>query len=171
MTAGPSHSPRAALDELRYLLLAAQREGSRRLGEALRPLGLTPSQAEVLDVLTEHQPVTLAALGRLLVCEQGSPSRLVESLVQRDLVSRVPHEQDKRAVLLELTPAGQSLAAQLGEATGRLTTTMAETLKAADVATLTRLLHTLLEGTDIAQTVRNRFPERPSGPHDVRAAT
>ncbi|AOR36709.1 hypothetical protein BFF78_41725 [Streptomyces fodineus] len=158
MTADRSHFPRAAHDELRYLLLAAQREGSRRLGEALRPLGLTPAQAEVLDVLADHQPVTLAALGRLLVCEQGSPSRLVDSLVQRDLVSRVPHEQDKRAVLVELTPAGQALAAQLGEATGRLTAAMAEPLSAADIATLTGLLHTLLEGTDVAQTVRNRFP-------------
>ncbi|MFG3223724.1 MarR family winged helix-turn-helix transcriptional regulator [Kitasatospora sp. NPDC048194] len=158
MTADRSRSPRAAHDELRYLLLAAQREGSRRLGEALRPLGLTPAQAEVLEVLADHQPVTLAALGRLLVCEQGSPSRLVESLVQRDLVSRVPHEQDKRAVLLELTPAGQSLAAQLGETIGRLTSAMAEPLSAAGITTLSGLLYSLLEGTDAEQTLRNRFP-------------
>ncbi|WBP91169.1 MarR family winged helix-turn-helix transcriptional regulator [Kitasatospora cathayae] len=158
MTADRTHSPRASHDELRYLLLAAQREGSRRFGEALRPLGLTPPQAEVLDVLAGHQPVTLAALGRLLVCEQGSPSRLVDSLVQRGLVSRLPHEQDKRAVLLELTAEGQALADRLGEATGRLTAAMAEPLSGADIATLTGLLHTLLEGTDVARTVRNRFP-------------
>ncbi|GAA2272443.1 MarR family transcriptional regulator [Kitasatospora cystarginea] len=158
MTFDHSRPARVAHEELRYLLLAAQREGSRRLGESLRHLGLTPAQAEVLDVLAGHQPVTLAALGRLLVCEQGSPSRLVDSLVQRDLVSRVPHEQDKRAVLIELTDAGRSLAAQLGEATGRLTAEMAGRLSAADIGTLTGLLHTLLEGTDVAQAIRSRFP-------------
>ncbi|MDF3294283.1 MarR family winged helix-turn-helix transcriptional regulator [Streptomyces silvisoli] len=158
MTTDRSRPARAVHDELRYLLLAAQREGSRRLGEALRHLGLTPAQAEVLDVLAAHQPVTLAALGRLLVCEQGSPSRLVDSLVQRDLVSRVPHHEDRRAVLIELTDAGRSLAAQLGEATGRLTTEMTSRLSAADIDTLTVLLHTLLDGTDVAQAVRSRFP-------------
>lgn len=148
----------ATHDELRYLLLAAQREGSRRLGDALRHLGLTPAQAEVLDVLAAHPPVTLAALGRLLVCEQGSPSRLVDSLVQRDLVSRVPHEQDKRAVLIHLTDAGRALAAQLGEATSRLTGEMGARLTAEDVETLATLLHTLLDGTDAAQAIRSRFP-------------
>ncbi|MCC9307291.1 MarR family transcriptional regulator [Kitasatospora sp. RB6PN24] len=158
MTADRSHPTRAARDELRYLLLAAQREGSRRLGDALRPLGLTPSQAEVLDVLTAHQPITLAALGRLLVCEQGSPSRLVDSLVQRDLVSRVPHQQDKRAVLIELTDTGSALAAQLGEATGRLTAEMAGRLSPQDVDTLTALLHTLLDGSEVLEGIRSRFP-------------
>src|SRR5689334_9636120 len=62
----------AHLRELRYLILAAQREGSRRLAAALRELDLTPAQAEVLDVLTGREPITLAALGRLLVCEAGS---------------------------------------------------------------------------------------------------
>jgi DNA-binding MarR family transcriptional regulator len=157
MTADRGRPARAAHDELRYLLLAAQREGSRRLGEALRHLGLTPAQAEVLDVLATHQPVTLAALGRLLVCEQGSPSRLVDSLVQRDLIDRVPHQRDRRAVLLELTEAGRDLAAQLSEATGRLTDEMAGRLSAAEVATLTGLLHTLLDGTEVAQTIRSRF--------------
>ena len=35
------------VEELRYLMLAVQREGNRTLTEALRPLDLTPSQAEV----------------------------------------------------------------------------------------------------------------------------
>ena len=45
------------IEELRYLILAAQREGNRLFAEALRPLRLTPSQAEVLRVLQDHEPV------------------------------------------------------------------------------------------------------------------
>jgi len=147
--------------ELRYLILAAQREGSRRLGEALRHLGLTPAQAEVLDVLAAHGPITLAALGRMLVCEQGSPSRLVDSLVQRDLVSRTPHHQDKRAVLIRLTESGSSLAARLDEATDRLTEDVSSRLSAEDVDTLISLFHTLLDGTHGGHAIRSRFPAEP----------
>jgi DNA-binding transcriptional MocR family regulator len=41
------------LPKLRYPILGAQREGSRALNEALRPLGLTAAQAEVLTVVRE----------------------------------------------------------------------------------------------------------------------
>ncbi|MEZ0092266.1 MarR family winged helix-turn-helix transcriptional regulator [Streptacidiphilus sp. EB129] len=158
----PQHRPdRVSQHELRYLILAAQREGSRRLGEALRHLGLTPAQAEVLDVLAAHGPITLAALGRMLVCEQGSPSRLVDSLVQRDLVSRTPHHQDKRAVLIGLTDSGGSLAARLDEATDQLADHITGRLSAEDVDSLTGLLHALLDGTHGGHAIRRRFPAAP----------
>ncbi|GAC1365935.1 MAG: hypothetical protein NVS2B12_21350 [Ktedonobacteraceae bacterium] len=97
-------------EELRYLLLAVQREGNRMLAEALRPLNLTPSQAEVLRVLQEHQPLSLIALGDLLVCEHGSPSRLVNGLVEAGLVERVQSTSNGRMVTLTLTKQGQEQA-------------------------------------------------------------
>ncbi|MFF3072052.1 MarR family winged helix-turn-helix transcriptional regulator [Kitasatospora sp. NPDC057904] len=102
----------------------------------------------------------MAAPGRLLVREQGSPSRLVDALVRRDLVGRVPHEQDERAVLIHLTDAGRALAARPGEATSRLTGETGARLTAEDVETLTAPLPTLLDGTDAARAVRSRFPRR-----------
>ena len=36
------------VEELRYLILGAQREGARALAELLRPAGLTAAQAEVI---------------------------------------------------------------------------------------------------------------------------
>jgi DNA-binding MarR family transcriptional regulator len=149
---------RAGHDELRYLILAAQREGSRRLGGALRHLELTPAQAEVIDVLGARGPVTLAALGRLLVCEAGSPSRLVDSLVRRGLVDRAPHGSDKRAVLIGLTGAGRELAGRLDEATGELTAFIAARLSADDRDELVALLHVLLRDTPGGDAIRSRFP-------------
>ena len=43
------------------------------LAKGLHPLGLTPSQAEVLRVLQDHQPLSLMELGGLLVCETAAP--------------------------------------------------------------------------------------------------
>jgi DNA-binding MarR family transcriptional regulator len=156
---GKTERPRqAGHDELRYLILAAQREGSRRLGEALRHLDLTPAQAEVLDVLSASPPLTLAALGRLLVCEAGSPSRLVDSLVRRGLVDRTPHGSDKRAVLIALTATGRDLAGRLDTATAELTTEMAARLPEGDRQNLIKLLHLLLHNTHSGNAIRSRFP-------------
>ncbi len=99
------------VEELRFLILAAQREGNRMLAQALRPLGITPAQAEVLRLLQDHQPLTLLGLGELLVCESGaSPSRLVDRLVTSGLVSRVEAATDRRQVSLTLTADGRRVA-------------------------------------------------------------
>jgi len=103
----------APLEELRFLILAAQREGNRLFADALRPLHLTPSQAEVLRVLQDYEPLSLIALGDLLVCETGSPSRLVQGLVEDGLVARLPSSADKRMVTLTLTGMGREMAAKV----------------------------------------------------------
>lgn len=101
--------PRVGAPELRYAILAAQREGNRQIALALAPLHVTPSQAEVILVLGEYGPITLKGLGGLLVCETGSPSRLVDTLVKRDLVDRIDNPMDRRQVLLQLTKEGRKL--------------------------------------------------------------
>jgi DNA-binding MarR family transcriptional regulator len=98
-----------AAERIRYLILAAQREGNRMLAAQLRPLGLTPSQAEVIRVLADRGELTVGELGELLVCESGTnPSRLVERLVDTGMLARRPGEADKRRVILTLTDRGRS---------------------------------------------------------------
>ena len=102
-------------EEFRYLVLAAQREGNRMLLDALRPLGLTPSQAEAIRVLHDHGPLSLIDLGVLLVCETSSPSRLLDGLVVSGLADRVPTPGDRRRVTLGLTAAGREAEAAVRE--------------------------------------------------------
>lgn len=113
------------IEELRYLVLAIQREGYRLLAAELRPLGITPSQAEVLRVLRDHGPLTLNALGGLLVCETGnSPSRLVDRLVAQGLVKRGVDKVDRRYLALSLTTQGRALHRRIVTAENRLHRTM-----------------------------------------------
>jgi DNA-binding MarR family transcriptional regulator len=101
-------------EELRYLILAAQREGNRMLAQALKPLGVTPSQAEVLSLLRTRQPLSLGGLGDLLVCESGSsPSRLVDRLVAAGLVERQVDDADRRHIRLSLSAEGARVAEEI----------------------------------------------------------
>ena len=98
-------------EHLRFAILAAQREGNRLLSQALKPHGITPSQAEVLRLLQQHGTLSLNGLGQLLVCESGtSPSRLVDRVVAAGLVERRTDAEDRRHLQLSLTPEGERLA-------------------------------------------------------------
>ena len=101
------------VEELRYLVLAAQREGARALADVLRPLGLTPAQGEVLAVMrTADAALSLREIGERLVCETGSPSRLVTSLVAAGLIDGARDPADGRVTRLSLTAAGRQVAAR-----------------------------------------------------------
>lgn len=100
---------------LRYLILAAQREGNRQLSQALRSLDLTSSQAEAIRVLGEFGPLSLRSLGELLICESGNnPSRLVDRLVVAGLVQRDDSAHDRRQVTLSLTQDGERADKEVG---------------------------------------------------------
>src|SRR5437899_7167457 len=79
-----------------YTTLFRSREGSRLYAERVRPLGLTPSQAEVLSVLHEAQPLSLIEVGERLACEIDSPSRLVCRLVQEEKNESVDYATDQQ---------------------------------------------------------------------------
>ncbi len=146
----------AVAEELRFLVLAAQREGQRLLADALKPLGVTPTQSEALRVLETHEPLTLGELGGLLIAETGSPSRLVSGLVRAGLVVRAPSERDRRTVALELTPAGRRVAHQVAQAETFLYTAITETLEGHDVDGTLALLRAFVADRPTGHALRRR---------------
>ena len=144
------------IEELRYLILAVQREGNRIFADALRPLHLTPSQAEVLRVLQDHEPLSLIALGDLLVCETGSPSRLVQGLVEAGLIERIPSTTDKRMVTLTLTGAGREMAAKVGAIESQFYEANADLVKDASLPEILGLLWRFVEGKPAGMALARR---------------
>jgi DNA-binding MarR family transcriptional regulator len=145
------------LDAVRYLILAAEREGARMMSAALRQVGVNSAQREVLEVVRQHGPLTLAELGRLLVCEVASPSRLVDGLVRRGLIDRRRGSGDKRVVMLSLTPAGQQ-ALDVAFPISGLRTHMTARLTTEQIDQLTALLARLVADTPSGVAVAARFP-------------
>jgi DNA-binding MarR family transcriptional regulator len=138
---------------LRYLVLAAQREGNRRLTSRLRELDLSPAQAEVLRILGDHEPLTLTGLGEMLVCDSGSnPSRLVDRLVVAGLVERRPGTVDKRQVTLSLSAAGREAEAAVRSVEDDFYAELDKATAGIDTTAAVRLLHLDAErGDEVAR--------------------
>lgn len=152
--------PTLGQSELRYLVLAAQREGNRALSRQLRSLGLTTSQSEIVLVLGEFGPITLKGLGELIVCETGSPSRIVDALVNRGVVSRVQSQEDRRAVLLELSESGLDLARQLQRVDLALDSYFTKQVNSSELRGLVSALRAFLEGTESSVVLQRRFEKK-----------
>ena len=97
------------LFEFGLLIKAGQRDFERRANEAMRPLGLTGAQADAITVIAQAGPLSLKELGELLIAEAGHPSRLVDRLVEAGLVERRGADDDRRRIVLSLTPKGRRL--------------------------------------------------------------
>ncbi|EFQ56985.1 MarR family winged helix-turn-helix transcriptional regulator [Streptococcus downei] len=92
----------------RYLFKSVENIVNKELINLLAPLHITPNQSEVLLVLQEFGPLSLKDLGDLLICEKKSPSRLVSSLIKKNLVIKEISDKDRRFSLLSLTSKGQT---------------------------------------------------------------
>lgn len=145
------------VEELRYVILGAQREGARALADLLRSAGLTPAQGEVLAVLEEADaPLTVREIGDRLVCEGGSPSRLVASLVDAGLLRRGSREGDRRAVELSFTPQGEVAAQAVRRAEAALHEWLSAAIDDRDAAAAVRTLRKLIEGRPAGQALARR---------------
>ena len=150
--------------ELRYLVLAAQREANRVYARMLTDTGLTPSQAEIMLVLHEFGPLSLRDLGGMIVCEAGSPSRVVDALVQRDLVERQSDPRDRRAVLLTLTARAEQLVPRLRELEGTMDAMTNQRLDAQQRTATAGALRGFLRGTRELEALERRFAAARTDP-------
>jgi DNA-binding MarR family transcriptional regulator len=65
------------------------------------------TQCHILTTLGREGDQTLAALTRTLNLDKAWLSRSTDELVAQGLLEKTPHPQDRRALLLHLTSAGQ----------------------------------------------------------------
>jgi DNA-binding MarR family transcriptional regulator len=145
-------------EHLRFAILAAQREGNRLLARALKPLGVTPSQAEVLRLLHQRGTLTLTGVGQLLVCESGTnPSRLVDRLAAAGLVNRRSAAGDRRHVELSLTPAGEQVATSITEIEDALYDSLDTAAAGHDTDAILGFLHSFVDDLPAGHALARRL--------------
>jgi DNA-binding MarR family transcriptional regulator len=142
--------------ELALAVKALQRALERGANDAMRPLGLTAAQADALTVLRKAGPLSLKELGDLLIAEAGHPSRLVDRLVEAGLVERRPAEDDRRRIVLSLTPAGRRLERRAENMRQTQLDFFRQLLGERDLSSELDLVRELLEYTPFAELLQRR---------------
>jgi len=143
-------------EQLRYLILAAQREGNRMLAAAVKPLGLTPAWAEVIAVLDRHEPLTIRELGLMLICEGDHPSRLVNRMITAGLLATEAQPGDDRARLLRLTPAARNLIPPLRTIEDQFHSAIEERCDPTALEACRTVLSGFVEGLPAGDALQNR---------------
>ena len=106
---GTHHRGRAA--QVRALnayikLMRAADSVQAPLERRLEALGLTEGQFGVLEILFHLGPRTAGELGRKSFRSAGNVTTVLDNLERRGLVKRVRSAEDRRSVIVSLTPAG-----------------------------------------------------------------
>jgi DNA-binding MarR family transcriptional regulator len=99
----------AADGPLGYALVQAAKAHKARASVLLREIGLYPGQELLLMHLCDRDEQTQAALVRALNLDASTVTRMVARLEQQGIVRTQASPQDRRAVIVALTPRGRRL--------------------------------------------------------------
>ena len=97
-------------DQAGHLLRRAHQRHGALFVEMMGAHELTPTQFAALARLRELGGTTQNQLGRLTAMDPATIQGVVRRLVARGLVERRPDPDDRRVMVLSLTPAGARLA-------------------------------------------------------------
>jgi len=89
-------------------LMRATESLNIRLNRHLAEANLTVSQFGTLEVLLHLGPLNQRAIGEKLLKSGGNITMVIDNLERLNYVSRKPDPEDRRAVLIHLTPEGKS---------------------------------------------------------------
>jgi DNA-binding MarR family transcriptional regulator len=153
------------LYEFALSVKAIQRELERQTNAAMEPLGLTGAQADALMVIGQAGPLSLKDLGAMLIAEAGHPSRLVDRLVEAGLVERRPADDDRRRIVLTLTPRGRKLNERAGEVRESIFELAGQLVGGRDLEPVLETLREFVGYTSYAELVERRreLLTRPTG--------
>ncbi|WP_141430476.1 MarR family winged helix-turn-helix transcriptional regulator [Bacillus sp. 03113] len=143
-------------EALRYVILATQRLGNRMLNDLLKEIELTASQAEVIRVLEEWKSLSLKELGKLLICETGSPSRLIERMYQDGLVEKIVDPNDSRFLVLQLTDEGQEKAKAIKQIENQLYDEFKKLYSEEELENIITFLMRFLKDQPVQEALKNR---------------
>lgn len=95
------------------LLSRASRECNARLAERLKPHGLSVQEGYILRSISAGDGKSLGELAEELVVNNPTLTKMVDRMVDNNLVYRAPHPSDRRRVLIYPTDHGESLGLQV----------------------------------------------------------
>ena len=100
-------------DSIGYLVKRVRSMLSTAVEREIAESDVTYDQWGVLLAILTGRGDTAAGLARVMDCDTGSMTRMLDRLEAKDLIVRTRSTDDRRRVQLELTPNGKRLAERL----------------------------------------------------------
>ncbi|MCX7983099.1 MAG: MarR family transcriptional regulator [Syntrophales bacterium] len=98
-----------------FQLTKASQVAVKFLGQKVAPLGITPIQSLILRFLTEEDGVTATSLAKRSELDMATLTGILDRLEGAEIIERKPNPEDRRSLLIHLTPRGKTMAARVGE--------------------------------------------------------
>lgn len=117
---------------------------------ALAEYGVTVAQWNALVAIYNGDATTPFDLARFIDIDSGAVTRLVDRLVEKQLLVRVPATEDRRSIRLELTAKGRELVPQLVQRADTNDQQFFGALTSAEHRQLKALMNKLLSANGIA---------------------
>ena len=127
------------LRQVRPLVL----NSARVVEAALRPEGLSVGTRAVLEVLAEHGPATVPAIGDRLDLARQGVQRHVNDLLKLGYVESRPNPAHRRSVLIALTAGGTEVIGRIRDDELRQLATLAPDCTEQEIATTAKVLAAL----------------------------
>lgn len=81
----------------------------RALNEALKPIGLLPTEYRILSAVLRKGPLAMQELAQWTAYERTRLTHILHGMEASGWVSRGPTERDKRTVVVQATPKGGAI--------------------------------------------------------------
>jgi DNA-binding MarR family transcriptional regulator len=147
MNEGIARGPTAASDmqRLAQLLSQAERGVTRQIGRVVEEEGCTVEEWRALVLLADGVSHSMSEVAEFALLPAPTLTRLIDRMVADNLAYRTADPEDRRRVLVHITPRGRALQKRLAE---RIESSQAAILAEADpddVAQLAALLADLAD--------------------------
>ena len=97
---------------INFLLTTAQHTVFQYLSQRLAPYDITPSQNGILNCLWINDGTCLPRqIAELLCLETSTVSGILDRMQKKDLIDRVINPENRREILVMITPKGEALKA------------------------------------------------------------
>ena len=127
-------------NQVAFLLAQVGGQAAQRFATALEPLGFTPPESGILNLLSRSPGISQQELARRLEMHASRLVAVIDSLEERGLVTREPNPRDRRLYSLQLSSAGSDALAAIGRVARMHNEAMCAALEATERKQLAALL-------------------------------
>jgi MarR family transcriptional regulator, organic hydroperoxide resistance regulator len=124
-----------------YLMAHVDYKYHEDMDKVLHKHGVSKPIYRVMTVLRERQPASIGTIAEAALTKRSTVSRIIDRMIEQDLVTTEPNPEDNRITEVTLTSAGQQRLRKLTPIVGRQFARAMEGMSDREINSLLRTLH------------------------------